>query len=115
MIDTQLEKKQLGQLRPANTTAASIYASSSAQLAEVNTIVVCNTTASTAKYRIFYDVDGTTYSEATALFYDVTLAANSTDLIEIVLPITGSSANLAVRTDTANAINFTVFGREKIL
>jgi len=104
--------KQLGQLRPANTTAASLYSPAAATETLVKSIIVANTTALAAAYRIFNDDNGTTFDETTALFWDITLAANSTHTIEINLMMDDSTGNLAVRTDTANAINFTCYGSE---
>ena len=104
--------KQLGQLRPANSTAASLYSPGTSTEAVIQSLIVCNQTSSAATYRIFVDDDGTTYDETTALFYDISLAANSTDTIEIKIAMNNSSGNLAVRTGTNNAITFTAFGEE---
>jgi len=105
-------KKELGQLRPANTTAATIYSPADNTVAVIDTIIVCNTTTSAAAYRIFIDKDGTTYDQTTALFYDVSLAANSTDLIEGPFYMNLAAGNLAGRTDTNSALTFTAYGRE---
>ena len=104
--------KQLGQLRPANTTAASLYSPASATQSMIKSIVVCNTTSSAVKYRIFHDDDGTTYDQTTALFYDISLPANSSDVIELNILMDDSAGNIAVRTDTNNAITFTCYGPE---
>jgi hypothetical protein len=102
--------RELGQLRPANTTAASLVSPATRQRAIVTSIHVCNTTASSADFRIFIDEDGTTYDQTTALYYDVNVPANSTVLIDdIVLPVP-STGNLAVRTDTNSAFTFTAYG-----
>jgi hypothetical protein len=104
--------KQLNQLRPANTNAVSIHSPTANTHTHVTTITVCNTTAGGAKFRIFLDDDGTTYDQTTALYYDITLAANSTQTFEFQKPIfmNDSNGNLAVRTDTASALTFTVWG-----
>lgn len=104
--------KQLGQAAPANTIAVSIYSPASGINAILKKIVVCNTTASSAKYRIFHDADGTTYDTTTALFYDVTLSANSTDIIHLDGGMNDSDGNIAVRTDTNDALTFTLYGSE---
>ena len=77
--------KQLGQLRPANTTAASLYSPGANTETIVKSILVCNTTGGAVTYRIFHDDDGTTYDENTALFWEMSLAANSTDVLEVDL------------------------------
>lgn len=106
------QEKQLGQLRPVNTIAASLYSPGASITAIITTIVICNTTASEAKFRIFLDDDGTTYDQTTALFYDITLAGNATVQIDTYYVIDNSLGNLAVRTDTNNALTFTGFGAE---
>jgi hypothetical protein len=107
-----LQEKQLGQLRPANTTAASLYSPGASTTAIIKTIVVCNQTASAATYRIFVDDDGTTYDQTTALFYDITIGANSTDQIDTFYAMDDANGNLAVRTGTNSALTFTCFGTE---
>lgn len=107
------QEKQLGQLAPANTTAASIYSPPDASTTGIiKTIVICNTTATSAKFRIFFDDNGTSYVAGTALFYDVPIEANSTVEIDTFLAMSDNTGNLAVRTDTADALTFTVFGAE---
>lgn len=107
-----LQEKQLGQLRPANTTAASLYSPGASTTTIIKSIVICNQTASSAKYRIFVDDDGTTFDETTALFFDITIGANSTDQIDTFYAMNNSSGALAVRTDTNSALTFTCFGTE---
>lgn len=107
-----LTEKQLGQLRPANTTAASLYSPGAGVIAIIKTIYVCNTSASTAKFRIFLDDDGTTYTEATALFWDTPIASDTTVEICTFVAMNNSAGNLAFRTDTASVLTATVFGAE---
>lgn len=107
-----IQEQQLGQLRPANTTAASLYSPNAGITTIIKSIVVCNTTGIAAKFRVFLDDDGTTYDETTALFYDVTIAANTTVQVDTFYAMNDSSGNLAVRTDTNDALTFTCFGAE---
>lgn len=107
-----LQEKQLGQSRPASTAVVSLYSPPASTTAIVRSIFVCNTTGSSAAYRIFVDDDGTTYDQTTALFYDVTIAAATTVVIDVFLAMHQDAGNLAVRTDTLNALNFTCFGAE---
>ncbi len=107
-----LQEKQLGQLRPANTTAASLYSPAASTTAILRTLHVSNTTASSAKYRLFVDDDGTTYDETTAIAFDITLPANTTDTHEFHVAMNNSTGNFAVRTDTANALTFSLHGVE---
>lgn len=107
-----LQEKQLGQLRPANTSAASLYSPGAGVTAIISTVWVCNTSASVVTFRIFVDDDGTTYDESTALFWDTTLAANSTVELNTYIAMNNSSGNLAVRTGSASTLTFTAFGAE---
>lgn len=100
----------LSQTRPAGTSAASVY--SPAASANITLILICNTTASVATFRIFLDDDGTTYDQTTALFYDMALGANTTTEINGDWWMTTASSNLAVASGTGSALTFTVFGEE---
>jgi len=102
--------KQLGQLRPADLNAASVYATIDSFI--VKSIIVCNTSGAVAAYRIFHDSNGTTYDQTTALFYDIPIAANTTHTLEFNLMDNDATGNIAVRTSVANAITFTVYGSE---
>ncbi len=107
-----LQEKQLGQLRPANTTAASLYSPGANTTAIIKSIVVCNTTSGAPAFRIFIDDDGTTYDETTAHYFDVSMVANETLQIDTFWAMNDSTGNLAVRTDTNDAITFTAHGVE---
>ncbi len=109
-----LQEKQLGQLRPANTTAASLYSPAANTTGIAKNLVVCNTTAATVKFRVFLDDDGTTYDQTTALFYDAMILANTTVQVDMFNPMNNSAGNIAVRTDTASALTFTLSGAEVV-
>lgn len=105
---------QLAQVRPANTSTATAY--TAVMPTEITRIVVCNTTGSAATFSIFHDDDGTTYSEATALYFAQSLAANTTLVIEMQ-PGTGlmlrkntATATIGVQSGTNNAITYTFYG-----
>jgi hypothetical protein len=93
----------LGQLAPANTTAAMVFTAS----------ICCNVTSSPAKIRIFHDEAGTTYAVGNALWYDVPVPGNTTLSLDAEhyggINLAGTDS-LGVRTDTANAITFSVYG-----
>lgn len=100
----------LGQLRPANTTAASIYTLPVKQLTELSHIIVCNTTGTAESFRIFLDADGTTYDQTTALCYDVPIEVNQMVTIPIIASLVTAGGSLGVRTSTNNALTFTLMG-----
>jgi hypothetical protein len=105
-------QKMVGQLRPANTTAASLVSPVSGERISVHTIIVAETSGSDRTFRLFHDDDGTTYDESTALHYDVAISANTTTFLDLQggIDMVNSSGNLAVRTSSGNALNFTAYG-----
>lgn len=110
--------KQLGQLRPADTNAASIYSPASGVDTEILLIQVCNTTGSTAAFRLFHDDDGTTYDESTALEWDKPVPGTNSVLLSYEegsgIWMSDDTGNLAVRSDTISALTFTVYGKEDV-
>lgn len=107
-----LAEKQLSQSRPAGTIAVSIYSPGASTTAIIKNITVCNTTNTQAKFRVFIDDSGTTYDESTAIFWDSPIKGNTTVSITSFWAMNNSSGNFAVRTDTANALTFTISGAE---
>lgn len=108
-----IQGQQLAQSRPTNTTATSVYSPPGAGIStRVFNVVVCNTTGSSAAFRIFHDDNGTTYDETTALFWDVSLDANSSVQLDCDWWLFNPDGNLAIRTDTGSALTFTFYGAE---
>ncbi len=106
--------KQLGQLRPANTTAASIYSPGANVVAELAGIWICEVLAGTPTYQLFHDDNGTTYDEGTALAFNPALTASQSFYIPFEPPLwmADSAGNFAVRTSVNSSINFTLYGIE---
>ena len=106
--------KQLGQSRPSTTTSESLYSPSTSTEAIIKSVIICNTSGADANCSLFVDDDGTTYDEATALAWNVTVAANSSPLVlSLHILMNNANGNLGIKTDTANALTFTIFGMEK--
>ena len=102
----------LAQERPSGTTDTTAF---TAQMrTEITCIYICNSTGSAVSARIFHDDDGSTYSQANALFYDKSIPAN--DTLVILTEGIGSVATLkkdgtiGIRTGTANALTFSIYG-----
>ena len=90
--------KVLGQLRPADTNAASLYSPPDNTSTELTKLVICNQTGSAATFRLFLDDNGTTYDQTTALFYDQPISANLTWTEDLTgYGMVDSTGNLAVR------------------
>ncbi|MES0339853.1 MAG: hypothetical protein ABUK15_07340 [Anaerolineales bacterium] len=107
--------RHLAQSRPANTTAVSVYSPPVNTITEITAVVICNTAGTSQDFRIFLDNDGTTYDQTTALFWDVPVPADASLQLDANWWMDNSSGNLAVRTDSASAFTFTVFGSENDL
>lgn len=102
----------LAQARENSTNAVSVHSATLSYRDNIETIMLCNTSGSAATFRLFFDADGTTYDETTALYWDTTLAANSTLIIDLNhgLYLDKSTGNLAYRSSVANAITISVWG-----
>lgn len=105
--------KQLGQSRPPTAaTPVSLYSPATGVETRVAVLVICNTTGTLAKFRVFHDDNGTTYDQSTALYYDEEVAANTTVRKSPGIDMDDASGNLAVESDTNNALTFTAYGTE---
>ena len=102
----------LGQLRPADTVAASLYSPPANVVVRIDTIVITNTSGANANARVFLDIDGTTYDETTALIWDLTLASGDYIIVEGPFYMNQDAGNLGVRSSVGNALTFSAFGDE---
>ena len=107
-----IQEKQLGQSRPTDTSAASIYSPASNTTAVARTIYICNTTASSESYYIYVDDDSTTYDQSTAICYATPINAYTTVKLETFIAMNNPDGNLAIKSSTGSALTFTVFGIE---
>ena len=104
---------QLAQSRPSGTTAVTAYTNANVRT-EISRIYIANTTGSSAAFSLYHDDDGTTYSEATAIAFSAPIAANT--VVSFGFEAVGGGitvapgGSLGVKTGTANAITFTVYG-----
>ncbi len=107
-----MTEQELFQALPSNTSNLQVYSPSAAGQTVVRSIFVCNNSASDVAFRIFVDTDGTTYSTATAIFYDLVMPATTSDdvLKGSVIMMNSTSGNIAVRSATGSAISFTGYG-----
>ena len=108
-----VQKKQLGQVSPATTSATLLYMPPANTSWVGDSLVVSNVSGSAATFQVFHDKSGSTYSVATALFYDVAIAANTTLVFPKVLA-GAPGGTVAVRSSIANTITFTLYGLEYV-
>jgi hypothetical protein len=77
----------------------------------VKRIIICNTTGADAAFDVFHDDDGTTYDASTQLYFNNTVTAGLTRVLDDELFV-DSSGNIAVATDKTAALTFTLYGEE---
>lgn len=106
------QEKQLGQARENSTNAVSVYSPGAAVTGIIREIWLANVTDAAAKYSLYCDDDGTTYSEATCLAMEQTLEAYESRRIPCWIPMFQNAGNFAYKNGTANAIVCTLFGAE---
>ena len=109
--------RQLAQSRPSGTSAVSIYSPGAFYIAQINYIVIANTTGSTAYFSLFHDEDGTTYNETTTVAWQIDIATQASNVATIAttagLWMNGANGgNFAVLTETGSALTFTLYGIE---
>lgn len=106
--------KMLGQLRPADTNAATLYTKAQDAKVWVDYLLICNTTGTAATCRVFIDNAGSTYDQTTAIYYDKSVAANDTLTVDFSnkVYLSEASSSIGVATGTNDALTFTLFGEE---
>ena len=109
-------RRQLAQLRPSGTSAVSLFSPSGHYPYNVDLIVATNNSGASVDVTIYHDVDGTTYDDTTCVLATTSLANGGTLYYS---PgngkVTGLSdyraaGNIAVKTSTADSVNFTAYG-----
>lgn len=92
------------------TTYATLYSTPSNTLANISTIAICNTSSSSATYRIAIMGSAGTPSASNWLIYDSTVPGNDTIFLTIGISL---SAEKFVRvSSSANTVTFTAFVSE---
>lgn len=105
-----IKEQELFQAIPANDTIVSAYSPGAGETVIIRTIYVTEVAGNTPTFQICVDNDGTTYTSATALYWNQPMTASTTQKIETYIVMNNSSGNLAVRTSAGSEINFTGYG-----
>jgi hypothetical protein len=103
--------KVLGQSAPTNTSNADLYTVGTGKSAVVSTLHVCNTTATAATLRIFCRIAGATAAASNAIVYDLSIPANGIYAFTEGMALDATDV-VTVRSGTANALTFTLWGSE---
>ena len=101
--------KILGQQAPAVTTNVDLLTVPAATEAIGSTLVIANTNATATTARVFARIVGAAAATTNAILYDVNIPANSTATFTLGITLATTDV-LTVRTATANALTFTLFG-----
>ena len=103
----------LGQVH-AGTSPTLLYSVPTTTSAVVSTIAICNTTALAATVNVFANKAGTTNTAATAIVYQQTIPAYTTQTYTLGVTMTnsGTADTLYVQSGTASAITVTAFGSQ---
>lgn len=104
---------QLAQSRPSNANTATLFTATLGT--EITSLVIANTSNASATYSVYHDNDGTSYDESTALYFGVSLGANTST---VVLPSQGpgtgftvaSGGSIGIKSGTGNALTYTLYG-----
>jgi hypothetical protein len=103
--------KVLGQAAPASTANADLITVGAGKSQIISSLVITNTTASSATARVFARIAGATAATSNAIIYDASIAPNS--VVSFTLGVTLAATDVVtVRTGTSNALTFTAFGTE---
>lgn len=104
--------KMLGQITPGVTTALSIYSPPVNTETIIKFITITNDTGQDKDAEIFMDDDGTTYDKTTRIGIKTITKNSENPPTEIFVAMNNSSGNLAVKSSTADALTFTIWGTE---
>ena len=104
--------KCLAQVRSTSTSAVLLYQPARGIVAEIQTIVASNSSASTQLYHLFHDDDGSSWDEATNIAWEVSKATNTVDVISLTLWMADPNGTLGCQHNGASAFTFTVYGIE---
>ena len=100
----------LNQLRPATTDPELIYSPEPGEQVVLVRLIVANVSNKNRDFSVYFDHDGTTADETTAIAFEAGILKNTTEIIDLQLPARNSAGGLYVQTDKANDLNFTLTG-----
>lgn len=102
--------KILGQNSPAANTATTLYTVPSSTSTVVSSFVICNTSGTDAKVRLWVTVAGASDTTKQYLYYDVTIQGSQTLTLTVGVTLAATDT-IRIQSDTAN-VAFSAFGVE---
>ena len=104
--------KQLAQLRPSGTSPESIYSPPVNTETVILMLTVVNHANQDRDANIYFDNDGTTYDENTKIAQRTVTRGAESEKTGLFLAMNDSSGNLAVQSNVADSLTFTIWGKE---
>jgi hypothetical protein len=103
--------KQLGQGRYNDTSVNTVYTTPALTTTIIKNIHICNTTSSSATFRLFLGSSGATADQSSAIFYDFPIPPNSF-MQDSGSHILSAAGTIKFSEGTANALTITIDGME---
>lgn len=103
--------KVLGQSCPTGTSNVDIYTVPASTSCVASTLSVANITTSNATFRVAVRPAGATVANQHWIAYDASVAANDSVFLTLGVSLAATDV-VTVRSGTANAISFSLFGSE---
>ncbi len=120
------QDKQLAQSLPTGSSATSIFSPTVLDLSGpeqdrgtspreiiITHAICCNVSGAKAEYSMYFDDDGTTYGDSTAILKDVDIKKGESHFIEMRLIMNQDAGNLAAFSRPNASVNFTITGELK--
>lgn len=103
--------KILGQARPANTNAVTLYTVPTGGQAVVSNIAIANLTTANKTFDVYVVPATGQIGQDSAIAFGTTVLANSTTMLTVGLTL-GAGDQIAVASGEASAVTFTASGLE---
>ena len=101
--------KVLGQSSPSSTANADLVTVAASTELIGSSLVIANNTATAATARVFVRIAGAAAATTNAIIYDTNIPGNATATFTLGITCAATDV-ITVRTGTANALTFTLFG-----
>ena len=100
----------IGKLRPSTTSPELLFSPKTGEQPILKLLYIANLDNKDRKFSIYFDNDGTNTTGAEAVAFEAVIKKNTTEAIEIDIPMRNSLGSFHVQTDKANELNFQLFG-----
>lgn len=120
------QDRHLGQSKPSGSTPSSIFSPSTLDLSAAEStrgvtpretaithIICCNVADRPVEYSLYFDNDGTTYDDTTAIGKNVDIKKGESHFITTRLIMQQNAGNLAGFSNPSDSVNFTITGELK--